>query len=69
MADVHKNVLVVQYMLDKKGNCAFLDYPYHSFLHNNPEVHSSHLLRSGSLESCLDKQVCYVLLWILDLKY
>jgi hypothetical protein len=62
MADVHKNVLVVQYILDKKGNCALLDYPYHNFLRNNPEVHSSHLLCGISLESCLDKQVCYVLL-------
>jgi len=50
MAYVHKNVLVVQYMLDKKGNCALLDYPYHNFLCNNPEVHSSHLLHGGSLE-------------------
>jgi len=62
MADVHKNVLVVQYMLDKKGNCALLDYPYHSFLCNNPEEHSPHLLRGGSLKSRLGKQVCCVLL-------
>jgi hypothetical protein len=62
MADAHKNVLVVQFMLDKKGNCALLDYPYHYFLCNNPEEHSSLLLCGGSLKSHLDKQVCCVLL-------
>jgi len=62
MADVHKNVLVVQCMLDKKGNCAFLDYPYCYFLRNNPEESSSHLLRGGSLKACLHKQVCCILL-------
>jgi hypothetical protein len=62
MTDVHRNVLVVQCVLDKKGNCTLLDYPYHCFLHNNPEEHSSHLLRSGSLKSHLDEQICCVLL-------
>jgi hypothetical protein len=60
MADVHNYVLVVQYMLDKRGNSAFLDYCYYNMLYDNPE-RSFHLLHVGSLKSHLDKQVCCVL--------